>query len=121
MALTAVYGPTNRNPSYSLGEYQYAQLKGDGTEVMVAAGGGVLARVNVGVVGTLAKFYDTPAGGTTDDTTLIATVNTSVLGIQFDGPVTFSKGLTVITTGAGTYITVAFSGRPTVSSLSFGS
>ena len=97
------------------------QLVGaDAGEVMVSAGGGVLDRVNVGVIGTLATFHDVAEGGTLDDTTAIAVVDTGALGTRFSGPVVFSKGLTVVTTGVGTNITVSFSGRATVSSRQFG-
>lgn len=121
MAITAnLYGPTNRNPDYWRGEFQYLHLIGDGTEVMVPAGGGFLGDVDVGVAGTLAKFYDTPSGGTTDGTTQIATVDTSVTGFRARLRVAFSRGLTVITTGSNGDLTISFRGRQIANTLSFG-
>lgn len=116
---TAVYGPTHRNPDVTLGEWQNLHLIGDGTEAMVAAGGGVLGPVDVGVAGTLAKFYDTPSGGTTDTTTQIATVDTAAAGRRFTGPIVFRRGLTVITTGANGDLSISFLGRPSVSPTTF--
>lgn len=114
-----VYFPLNRNPDRTLGETQSLRLVGDGTEVMVAAGGGTLDSVDVAVAGTLAQFFDTPSGGTADATTLIANMATSVTGRRFTGPIVFTRGLTVITTGAASDMTIRFNGRPTVSSRTF--
>lgn len=113
-----VYGPADRYPDVARGEYQWLHLVGDGTEAL-CTGGGVLGKVEVGVAGTLAKFYDTAAGGTADTTTLIATVDTSVTGHRWEGPIRFSKGLTVITTGASGDLNISFLGRPTVSARTF--
>lgn len=125
MAITAnVYTPNDYNPYYARNEYQSLHLVGDGTEVMVQFGGGDLQRVDVGVAGTLAKFYDTDSpGGTptlTDATTLIKTVDTSVTGTRATSPVSFQKGLVVITTGSSGDITISFRGRPTKSNRTFG-
>jgi hypothetical protein len=93
----ALFGPTNRLPHLARGEFQTLRLVGDGTQVVVAAGGGTLHAVHVGVAGTLA----------------VATVATAALGRQFEGDVAFSQGLTVITTGASSDITIEFWGMAT--------
>lgn len=112
-----VIGPTNRNPDYFNGEYQYADIIDAQTAVLVSAGGGVVHTVEIGVVGTLAVFYDTPSGGTTDATTQIAKVSLAALSSQpIILDVAFSKGLTVVVTGASTELTVSFRGAQTVSS-----
>lgn len=118
---TLVIGPTNRNPDYALGEHQYAHIVGAQTAVLVSGGGGHVHTLTVGVVGTLAKFYDTPSGGTTDDTTLIHTAAINVATLETNTlDFTFSKGLTVIVTGAaGTEITITFAAAQTVSSRTF--
>lgn len=123
MAITVEnYGPKDHLPNLALNEWQYLRLVGDGTAVMVPAGAGLLARVYVGVAGTLATFYDTPSGGTADGTTSMANLATSVTGLRFEGPIAFSKGLTLITTGANTDLTIVFRGRAIpVTSRSFGS
>lgn len=117
---SAVFGPTDRNPDYTKGEWQWLRLVGDGTQVIVPAGMGVVARVVLNVAGTRAQFFDTPSGGTTDATTMIVNlpVNTLAVG-EFDINAVFARGLTVITTGAATDITVLFSGRQTTSSRTF--
>jgi hypothetical protein len=120
MAITSKYGPIDYNPHYARNEFQFARLLGAGTEVMVANGAGSLGSVVVGVAGTLAKFYDVASGGTTDDTTEIVVVDTSVTGYRAELNIAFSKGLTVITTGASSDLTVAFRGRPTTSTRTFG-
>lgn len=115
MALVFNIGPVDRNPNYAAGEHQYANGVGAGTTSLVDAGGGRVHSVIVGVVGTLLELHDVAAGGSTSATTRIATIDTSVLTtnpIILD--VAFSKGLTAITTGAGTNITIALMGVPTV-------
>lgn len=114
-------GPTDRNPHVARNEYQYAFIKLAQTAVLVAAGGGTLHTITIGVVGTLAKFFDTPSGGTADDTTEIATVDISAVQnepIIID--IAFAKGLTCVVTGAAAEITVSFLGAPTVSPRTFG-
>lgn len=112
MAITThLYGPEGFLPDQALDEWQWLHLVGDGTEQIVVAGTGVLQRVFVGVVGTLAKFYDTAAAAVTDGTTQIATVDTSVLGERLVGGLPFAKGLTVVTTGSSD-LTILFKGRP---------
>lgn len=123
MAITStLFGPKDYNPHFGRGEFQYARIVGDGTVVVVASGAGSIHSIMVGVAGTLAKFYDTASGGTTDDTTEIITVNTSApTTAPYTLPdVAFSKGLTVITTGGSGDITISFRGRPDVSSRTFG-
>lgn len=113
-------GPTDRTLYPANNEYQYAEIELAQTAVLVAAGGGRLHSVEIGVVGTLAQFYDTPAGGTADATTRIATVPLDALTNQpFILDVAFGKGLTVIVTGTAV-LTVAFTGAPTVSPRTFG-
>lgn len=117
-----VIGPTNRNPDYARGENQYARILGAQTAVLVPQGGGMIASIMVGIAGTTAKFYDTPAGGTTDDTTQILTVDIDTPTVDSELPkVAFSKGLTVIVAGgATTDMTVSFRGAQTVSTRFFG-
>ena len=114
MAITvALFGPTKHLPIVGHKEFQTLHLVGDGTQVVVPAGAGVLHALHVGVVGTLAIFYDVAAGGTVDTTTEILRVATTAIGRQFEGDITFTQGLTVVTTGAGD-LTIEFWGRATV-------
>lgn len=114
MAITvAQFGPDDGLPNVGLNEYQYLRLVGDGTQVIVAAGACLLHSVWVGVAGALATFYDTPSGGTADNTTACLNVASSVTGMRFKGPIKLSKGLTVITTGASSDLTIVFYGRAT--------
>lgn len=117
---TLLIGPTGRNPDRSRQEHQYAKINEEQTAVLVANGGGQVVGVVVGVAGTLAKFYDTPSGGTTDDTTEIMTLSLAAVG-DIDAPeFAFSKGLTVVVTGAAAELTVFFDGEQTVSGRNFG-
>ena len=103
-------GPMGRTPDYANNEHYYAHIIDAQTAVLVAAGGGMVHTVSVGVIGTLAVFYDVAAGGATDATTRIATVSLAALTSQptiLD--VAFSAGLTVVVTGAGE-LTVSFRG-----------
>lgn len=112
-------GPLGRNPDRFQGEFQYAKLDGAATYVLVDAGGGTLHTVNVGVVGTLAVFYDVAQGGTLDDTTEMARVSLASLDtnpIILD--VDFSQGLTCVVTG-GAELTVAFNGAETLNPRTF--
>lgn len=98
--MAMLIGPKGRTPDASIFEHQWVKLDGAATYV-VADGGGFLHTVEVGVVGTLAIFYDTRSGGTTDDTTEIATVSLAALTSQpIILDISFSQGLTVIVTGA---------------------
>lgn len=85
-------------------------------------GGGMVHTVLVGVGGTLAKFYDVKAGGTTDNTTEIFTVDISApTTAPYTLPdIAFSQGLTVIVTGSSADIMVSFRGALTVSPRTFG-
>lgn len=112
---TANFGPDNDLPTVGQNEWQYLRLVGDGTQVMFT-GEGLLHSVWVGVAGTLATFYDTPSGGTADGTTACLNVATSVTGLRFKGPIKVSKGLTVVTTGGSSDLTLVFYGRPVVAS-----
>lgn len=117
MAITVNnYGPDDGLPIEGQNEWQYLRLVGDGTEVIIPAGAGLLHSVWVGVAGTLATFFDTPSGGTADGTTACLNVATSVTGLRFKGPIKVSKGLTVTTTGASSDLTIVFYGRPVVAS-----
>lgn len=117
-------GPTGRNPYYALGEHQYAHAIGAQTAVLVAHGNGFVHTVTVGVVGTLAKFYDTPAGGTADATTLVATLNISTTPPTLETgtlDMAFSKGITVVITGdAATELNISFDGAQTLNPRQFG-
>lgn len=117
MPITSHYGPEDRNPDFYRGEWQYAKLEGNGTEVMVPRGMGLLGNVDIGVAagGATAKFFDTPSGGTTDDTTEIATVDLGTTGYRQGIKVAFSNGLTCIVSGGAAEFTVEFMGRATVS------
>lgn len=108
-------GPTGRIPQQALNEFQYGYIFQAQTAVLVAAGQGTLHTVVVGVNGTLAKFYDTPSGGTTDATTQIATLDLSAAATlpTFILDVAFSKGLTVVVTGSNAELTVSFRGTAT--------
>ena len=105
-----LYGPTDRLPNYDNGEWQWCKSVGAQTITPVPAGGGVLHSVLCGVAGTLVKFYDVAAGGTTDATTEIATVSLTELDEHLIDAI-FSRGLTAIITGAAAEITISFSGR----------
>lgn len=120
MSATLVTGPTDRLPELKNGEKQWARILGAGTVVVVAKGGGLLGDVNDGVAGTLAKFYDTPSGGTADDTTLIATVDISSTGYRESLSVLFERGLTVVVTGASADISFNVTGVPHTSPRTFG-
>lgn len=117
-----VIGPVDRYPDYARGENQYARILGAQTAVLVAHGGGMVHTLTCGVSGTLAKFYDTPTGGTTDDTNEIATVtltNADRETVLLD--VDFGRGLTVVVTGdANTDITISFRSASIVSERHFG-
>lgn len=114
MAITTEnFGPDDGLPNVGQNEWQYLRIVGDGTEVIIPAGAGLLHSVWVGVAGTLATFYDTPSGGTADGTTACVNVATSVTGLRFKGPIKVSKGLTVVTTGASSDLTIVFFGRTT--------
>lgn len=112
-------GPKGRNPDYARNEHQYANITGAQTAVLVAHGGGMVHTVQIGVVGTLAIFYDTPEGGTTDATTEIMRLSLATLGDYDNLDFAFSQGLTVIVTG-GAELTVMFRGAQTVSPRTFG-
>jgi len=115
MAITvAVFGPTDHLPQVGMKEFQWLHTVGDGTQVIVPAGDGVLHALHVGVVGTLAIYYDTPSGGTADTTTEIARVATTAIGRQFEGDICFARGLTCVITGGASDLTHQFDGRTTV-------
>lgn len=114
-------GPKGRNPDRANGEFQYADIIDAQTAVLVSKGGGVIHTVEIGVVGTLAIFYDVKEGGTTDATTQIAKVSLAALTSQpIILDVAFSQGLTVVVTGSSTELTVSFLGAQTVSPRQFG-
>jgi hypothetical protein len=113
-------GPVDRNPDIARGEHSYAHLIGAQTAVL-SSGSGFVHTVVVGAIGTLAAFYDTPPGGTTDASTLVCMVSLAALTV---GPlildVAFGKGITVVVTGgAGADLTISFDGPQTVSSRTF--
>lgn len=121
MAGKMLIGPTGRYPDYARGENNYARMLGADTYVLVAKGGGLIHTVVCGVAGTLVKFYDTPSGGTTDDTTEIATLDIGAAGLEtaiLD--IDFSQGLTAVVTGASADVIVTFRGAQTVSPRTFG-
>lgn len=112
-------GPTGRNPDYARNEHQYAKITGAQTAVLVAHGGGMVHTVEVGVAGTLAVFHDVESGGSLSAATEIATISLASVGNYPDLDFAFSKGLTVVVTGAGE-LTVMFRGAQTVSTRTFG-
>lgn len=117
-------GPTGRNPHYALGEHQYAHIIGAQTAVLVAHGNGFVHNITCGVKGTLVKFYDTPTGGTTDATTLVATFDISTTTPTLETGTldeAFSKGITVIVTGdTTTEVNISFDGAQTTNPRQFG-
>lgn len=118
---TALFGPTNSLPDYDKGEWQWLRLVGDGTQVLVAAGAGILARVVIGAAGTRATFHDVASGGAVDGTTMIVNLPTNTLTVPpYDIMAKFTQGLTVVTTGAANDITILFSGRAFTSTRQFG-
>lgn len=117
-------GPAGRNPDYGRGENNYAHIIGAQTAVL-ARGHGHLHSVRVGVVGTLAKFYDIAPGGTPGAGNQIATVSLAAVSTNGEiglGDVAFELGCTVVVTGdASTELSVAYQGKngSTVSPLTF--
>lgn len=115
---TLLLGPKGRQPDRARGEHSYARINGAQTAVLVSAGGGQVVGATIGVVGTLAEFYDVAAGGTLDDTTKVCTLSLASLA-DFDAPeFAFSQGLTVVVTGAAD-LTVYFDQSQTVSPRTF--
>lgn len=113
-------GPADLAPAAGLGVFQYAYLSGAATYALVT-GAGVVHSIVCGVNGTLLKLYDVAAGGTTDATTQIATIDLSAVATMpcFVLDVAFSKGLTAIVTGAAE-LTISFRGTATSSARTFG-
>lgn len=108
MSATVTHHPVGRNPEYGTGEYNSVSIRGADTIVIAARGGGFIHTVVPGVAGTLAIFYDTPSGGTTDDTTKILELDLASLpnGIAHDIGVSFARGLVLVLTGASAELTV---------------
>jgi len=104
-------GPVGRRVERAYGERNYAHIIGAQTAVICAAGAGTLSAVICGVVntGTTAKFYDTPAGGTTDPTTQMFTLDISVVKEVSSLELGFNRGLTcIVAGGAATEVTLSF-------------
>jgi hypothetical protein len=114
-------GPADLTPNQALGEFQYAYLSGAATYALVT-GSGTVHTVVVGVAGTLLKLYDVAAGGTTDSTTQIATIDLAgpaTGGGMYVLDVAFSKGLTAIVTGSSAELMLSFRGTTTTSARTF--
>lgn len=105
---TATFTPFDHEPDHIRGGTQTVHCIGAQTVVLAARGQGHVHGVIVGVVGTLLKLYDTPAGGITDYTTQIATVDISVaVGWDVHLESAFGRGCTaIITGGAATEVTI---------------
>ena len=109
---TALFGPNERMPNYAKGEWSWLRVVGAGTQVIVAGGAGVLGRVIIGAAGTRAQFFDCVSGGTADDTTMILNLPINSLVVpDYTILAPFDQGLTVITTGSSTDLTIFFNGR----------
>lgn len=85
---------------------QYKYITGAGTTVC-KLGGGILHSIVVNQAGTLCTIYDQTSGAVP----LIGIVDTNkttgtIGGIRYECP--FNNGLTIVTTGAGTNITVIY-------------
>jgi hypothetical protein len=118
MAFTgALYGPTDRLPNYACGEWQWlhASPSAGETEVLVNAGGGVLATVEIGIAGgagCLFAFHDANATDTLDSTTELLIINGAITETHHGLNLTFSRGLRVrALVASGAYLTISFSGR----------
>ena len=91
-----------------LGEYQsmpvYKRITGVGTTVC-KLGGGMLHAIIVGQPGTLCTIYDnTSASGAVINA--LDTSSTNAFDVDYHGP--FYNGLTIVTTGGGTDLTVYY-------------
>lgn len=123
MAITTeAYGPTDRNPDTTKGEYQTGHLIGDGTSVAVAAGCGVIAFVvnDVAVAGSV-SFHDAVQGASLDGTNRLLLCDTAAIGQKYQGPpIPFRQGLQVVTSAGTNEVTFGFSGRKTTNPRTFG-
>lgn len=115
-------GPLGRYPDVARGEWQYANIIGAQTAVLVAKGGGMVHTVVCGIAGTLAEFYDAATGAALTPANKIATVDIAAATRETETlDVSFSQGLRVVVTGAATCdLTVTFIGAQTVSPRNFG-
>lgn len=122
MALsTEAYGPTDRNPDRTRGEWQSGHLIGDGTSVAVAAGCGELGPVhnNVAVAGSC-SFHDAIQGASLTAANRILLVDTAAIGIKNEQSYPFRQGLQVVTTAGTNEVTFDFTGRATLNPRTFG-
>jgi hypothetical protein len=122
MALTTeAYGPTDRNPDRTRGEWQIAHLIGDGTAVVVAAGAGELGPIlnNVNIAGSC-SFHDAVQGAALDATNRIVRIDTASIIAKTDESYAFRQGLQVVTTAATNDVTFGFYGRATLNPRTFG-
>lgn len=113
MAFGKTVGPLGIRPLRSAGETHYAYIEDAGTD-QLATGAGSLSSVTVGVAGTLITFYDAAAADSLNTANTLMVIDTAsiVNPVKFMGPpLVFSKGLRFTTTGAGTKLTVGFTGR----------
>ena len=83
--------------------YNYARVTGAGTAV-VHNGACTLQSIVVNTAGTLCTVYDNSAGSGA----VVAAITTSVNGNAIPYAVKCGKGITLVTTGATTDITVVF-------------
>ena len=122
MAITTeAYGPTDRNPDRSLGEFQTGHLIGDGTSVAVAAGDGVIGTIhnNVAVAGSV-SFHDAVSGASLSAANRLLLVDTSAIGVKAEMIIPFRQGLQVVTSAATNDATFQLTGRATSSPRFFG-
>lgn len=122
MAITTeAYGPTDRLPDRTRGEWQSGHLIGDGTSVAVQAGAGELGPVhnNVAVAGSV-SFHDAVGGTTLNAANRILLADTATIGIKNEVSYPFRLGLSVVTTAATNEVTFDFYGRATLNPHQFG-
>lgn len=119
MSIVANYGPLGRNTDNPM-EFEYVHIVGDGTEFIVANGGGILKSVFVAIAGTSALLYDAKTTAVLSAANQICNISSTVTGFRFEGPVVFSEGLVLVTVGAATDLVISFRGRLRKSPRQFG-
>ncbi len=119
-------GPTDRQPTRSMGEHSWAKFVG-GQTVLLAGGGAILYSAQTAVAsgtGGKIEFFDAAsASATLDATNKVAEVNlATATAIRFGGGLVFSLGLVAKVTSGGTADaepTVTFDQPQTVSGRTF--
>jgi hypothetical protein len=118
---TAAFGPTDRTPDRTRGEWQTGHLIGDGTTVAVARGNGELGPIwnNIAVAGTV-DFHDAIEGASLDATNRLLRVDTTAAGQKSEDSIAFRQGLQVVTSAATNDVTFNLWGRATLNPRQFG-